>query len=109
MPFPVENIRKRCAEKGITLAELERRTGIGNGVIRRWEFSKGSPPVDRLNLIAEVLETTVAALQGIEKPAPIAGSGTNQDRLRSILNQLSDENLAKVLSYAEFLKGSERK
>ena len=110
MPFPVENIRKRCADKGITLAELERRTGIGNGVIRRWEFAKGSPPFDRLVRIALELETTVDALQGTEKPAPLIEGGSKWSILLSIFNQLSPSDQDQLLSLAErFEKDSERK
>jgi len=32
----VENIKKRCAERGISLARLEKETEIGNGVIGKW-------------------------------------------------------------------------
>ena len=109
MAFPVQNIRDACEKKGITLAELERKLGIGNGVIARWENAVRQPPVDRLLAIAEELETTLDALQGIEKPAPISESGSYQDRLLSILNRLSDTNQAQLLSYAEFLVESGRK
>lgn len=109
MAFPVQNIRDACEKQGLTLAELERRLGIGNGVIARWEKAKRQPPVDRLLAIAEELNTTLEALQGIEKPAPISESGSYQDRLLSILNQLSDTNQAQLLSYAEFLVESGRK
>mgnify|MGYP002515605954 CR=1 FL=1 len=40
MAFPVQNIRDACEKKGITLAELERKLGIGNGVIASWEKAK---------------------------------------------------------------------
>ena len=56
MPFPVDNIRRGCKAKGITLAELERKLKSGNGVIRRWENAKTSPPIDRLIEISDILE-----------------------------------------------------
>lgn len=59
MPFPVDNIRRLCALDGITLAELERELGIGNGVIARWEKKKTSPPYDRLKQIADRFGATV--------------------------------------------------
>ena len=40
MAFPVQNIRDACEKKGITLAGWERKLGIGNGVIARWEKAK---------------------------------------------------------------------
>ena len=79
MPYPVDNIRKGCKAKGITLAELERRLGIGNGVIARWETAKTYPPVDRLTAISKELDIPLEDLgkwdYKQEKPAPTNGNG----------------------------------
>ena len=76
MAFPVGNIRRYCKAKGITLAELERKLGIGNGVIARWEKAKASPPIDRLTAIAEELDTTIDELCKEEEiPASTKASG----------------------------------
>lgn len=68
MPFPVDNIRRGCKAKGMTLAELERKLKIGNGVIRRWENAKTSPPINRLLEISEILEIPLDELCGNENP-----------------------------------------
>ena len=70
MAFPVDNIRQACKRKGITLAQLERKIGIGNGVIARWETQEKSPPYDRLVKIAAALDTTVEELSQNTDPAP---------------------------------------
>lgn len=70
MSFPVWNIREVCAEKGITIAEVERALKIGNGVIAKWEFGKRYPPLDRIEAIADYLEVPVSRLTGIEKSSP---------------------------------------
>lgn len=57
----VDRIRGLCKKSGITLAELERRCGIGNGVIARW--GKSSPSYERLARVAKELETSVEYLQ----------------------------------------------
>ena len=44
-------IRQMCSDRNITIAELERETGIGNGVISRWDTL--NPRVDRLKLVAD--------------------------------------------------------
>lgn len=62
MPFPVNNIRRQCAINGITIAELERELGFGNGVIARWERNKAAPPYDRLKQIADRFGITVEEL-----------------------------------------------
>lgn len=53
----VENIRRLCKEKGITLWALERELGIGNGVIAKWSHS--SPRVDSLKKVADYFGCTV--------------------------------------------------
>ncbi len=56
----VENIKRLCSERGMTLASLEREVGIGNGVIARWE--SGSPRVDTLQKVADYFGVTVDAI-----------------------------------------------
>lgn len=66
----LENIRRKCAEHGITIAALERDTGIGNGVIARWQTS--SPRVDSLKKVADYFGVTVDELlttDANERPA----------------------------------------
>lgn len=52
-----ENIRALCKENGITLAELERTVGLGNGTIRRWDSK--SPRLDRVKLVADFFGVSV--------------------------------------------------
>lgn len=56
----VENIRRRCKEKGITLWALERELGIGNGVIAKWAHS--NPRIDLLKKVADYFSCTVDEL-----------------------------------------------
>lgn len=42
----VEKIKKLANERKITLAELERRTNLSNGTIRRWDDK--TPGVDKV-------------------------------------------------------------
>jgi transcriptional regulator with XRE-family HTH domain len=53
----VDNIQRLCREKGTTLCEVERKTGLGNGVIARWKDS--NPRVDRLAAVAEYFGVTL--------------------------------------------------
>ncbi len=53
----LKNIRRRCEEKNITIKALETATGIGNGVIARWE--NGRPRVDLLKRVADYFDCTV--------------------------------------------------
>lgn len=58
----VERIKKLCEEKKITIAELERKTGISNGQVRKWD--KTTPGSDKLTLIADYFDVSVDYLLG---------------------------------------------
>lgn len=53
----VEKIRSLCRERGISLWNLERELGIGNGIIARWETS--SPRVENVKKVADYFGVTV--------------------------------------------------
>ena len=56
----LSNIVKLCEKKGISLAKLEKETGISNGTIGRW--GESSPTVENVRKVAEFFDTTVDAL-----------------------------------------------
>lgn len=53
----VGNISELCKSNCLTVAELERKIGLGNGVIRRW--NEMNPRVDRLKLVADYFGVTI--------------------------------------------------
>lgn len=57
----VDVIKNKAAEMGLTLAALERRADLANGVIGRWETSKGAN-VDTLKRVADVLKCSLDEL-----------------------------------------------
>ena len=56
----LENIRRLCSEKPVSIAKLERETGIGNGTINRWD--KVSPSIDNVQKVANYFGVSVDAL-----------------------------------------------
>ena len=56
----LENIIKLCKGKGISIAKLERETGISNGTIARWGTS--SPKVENLKAVADFLGVSMDSL-----------------------------------------------
>lgn len=56
----IDNVKALCEKRGITVAELERKTGTGNGVIGRWDES--SPRVATLQKVAEYFGVTLDEL-----------------------------------------------
>ena len=70
-----DNISRLCKEKGISIAKLEKESGLGNATIRGWASS--SPRVENLQAVAKVLECTVDELLK-------EGGGVNQKGLHNI-------------------------
>ena len=56
----VENIKRLCEEHHTSLWALEKATGIGNGVIARWD--KATPRIDGLQKVANYFRVTVDEL-----------------------------------------------
>lgn len=96
----VQRIKELCKDKGITVAELERKCGIGNGIIARWKTSK--PSYERLAKVASALETSVEYLQTgeaqKEPPQPEAETVDPLDQeIFDRIKRLSAEDKVKVL------------
>lgn len=51
------NISRLCQKEGISIAKLEKQTGLGNATIRGWFTS--SPTVDKLKLVADYFGVTI--------------------------------------------------
>lgn len=56
----VRNIRSLCEKNGITIAELERTLGFGNGTVARWDDCL--PSVARVKSVADFFDVTVDQL-----------------------------------------------
>ena len=55
-----DNIKAIADKKGLTIAEIEKKAKIGNGIIGKWRESK--PNVDSLVKVAQVLNVSVNTL-----------------------------------------------
>lgn len=58
----VERIKNLCNEKKITIAEVERKVGISNGQIRRWDTS--SPKIENVEKVANYFDVSTDYLLG---------------------------------------------
>ena len=52
-----ERIKAEADRRGITIADLEKKSGLGNGVIGGWRTA--SPNARKLEAVADKLEVTV--------------------------------------------------
>lgn len=57
-----EIIKAMCEKQGISVAELERRAGLGNGAVGKWNDDKSKPNFESLEKVAAALGVSVAAL-----------------------------------------------
>ena len=51
-----------CGKSGISIARLERETGLGNGTVRRWK--QASPGTGNLKKVADYFGVTLDDLLG---------------------------------------------
>ncbi|MEW4223996.1 MULTISPECIES: helix-turn-helix domain-containing protein [Rossellomorea] len=58
----VKRIKELCDEKKITFAEVERKIGISNGQIRRWD--KVSPKSENVQKVADYFDVSTDYLLG---------------------------------------------
>jgi len=49
-----------CGKNGISIARLERETGLGNGTIRRWK--QGNPGAENLKRVARYFQVSMDEL-----------------------------------------------
>ena len=60
----LENIKKLCASRNISLSALEKTLGFGNSTIAKW--ANCSPTVKKLSLVADYFGVSVDSL--LQKP-----------------------------------------
>lgn len=60
----LENIKKLCTSRNISLSALEKTLGFGNSTIAKW--ANCSPTVEKLSLVADYFGVSVDSL--LQKP-----------------------------------------
>ena len=49
-----QNVSRYCSDNGISIADFEKKCGIGNGTIGRWKDDNSKPTVATLEKIRDV-------------------------------------------------------
>lgn len=73
-----DRIKIKADEKNISIKALERKVGLGNGIIKRWE--KTSPQCNKLEKVANYLQVSIEWLI----------TGKENDHLSDEENQIID-------------------
>ena len=63
----VENIRRICREKGVSIMQMESDLGFSAGLVSRWSKTKTCPSFDKIVDIMAYLDITFDELMGNEK------------------------------------------
>lgn len=102
----VEKIKKLCDEQNITFAELERRIGISNGQIRRWD--KVSPKNDNLLKVAEHFNVSLDYLNNRTKIRSVVDQNCEEKETHTIAAHIKDDvtedEMNDIKNFIEFLK-----
>ncbi|UUY79097.1 helix-turn-helix transcriptional regulator [Staphylococcus saprophyticus] len=94
-----EKIKKMCNEEGISIAHLERETGISNGQIKRW--AKSSPSVENLKKVAKYFNVSLEFLaDDTTEPSDIEMSQDIRIMQRAAQN-MSEEDRKKAIKVFE--------
>lgn len=56
----LENIRRKCKERGVTVAEVEKACGLSSGAICKWNES--SPTLSKIKPVADYFACTIDEL-----------------------------------------------
>jgi len=77
-------IRELCTERNVTIQELEKKCGLGNGSVKRWEIGS-SPTLKAMIAISDFFNVSIDYL---------AGSTTEQSKLEEWNKRYNVERLA---------------
>ncbi|WP_262430842.1 helix-turn-helix domain-containing protein [Paratissierella segnis] len=97
----LDRIKLLAAKQDMTVAEVERKADIGNGVAARW--NKSTPTADKLQRVADVLGTSMEYLllgeeSGENEKAKILAREANDltdvqlDLIRSMIKEFERKN-----------------
>lgn len=100
-----------CVEKGLTPSGAAAKIGFNRASVTVWKNNGTAPKQELLVKIADFFQVSTDYLLGLEKekaPAETGGRGMDDDALKFALwgdcADISDEDLADVLRYAQFVR-----
>lgn len=101
----VEKIRELCKKKGISISKLERETGLGNGIIGKWEKFGREPKFIHIKAIADYFGVPVSYLTGEEQKEklPALGGELTPERQEAwnLISQMNDKDFKKFMKMAK--------
>lgn len=90
-------IKLLCRQGGITVAELERRSGLSHSTIARWD--RNAPSIDKVAAVADFFQISVDELIGRHTPE----ISEADRRVLDLLHRLNEDGQAAALAMLQGL------
>lgn len=101
----VQNILNIAKEQGYTNKQLCELLGKNPSYISDWKSGKSKPKADEIILLAKKFNVSADDLLGSKKAAPQEQPlNEKQETVLRLSEQLTDEDLKKLIDYAELLR-----
>ena len=98
------NVKEIAKNKSITIAQIERDTGIAANTMRKW--AAHSPSIDKVWILSNYLDCSVDEILGIKKE-PADGELDEQIiQMVRILSSLPEDKLQRVRDFLAGISGS---
>lgn len=98
----VNRIRVLCRSKNTSITKIEEELRFANGTIGKWKNGKRMPPLEKVILIADRLDTTPEyILRGEQKEKPAseeAGFNPTLEDWLNAIDRMSREEMRAVMS-----------
>lgn len=85
-------IKELADQKKVTFAEIERKVGISNGQIRRWDTS--SPKIENIQKVADYFDVSTDYLLGRSSNISIDGTVQEENLSSQIMFRMNTEGLS---------------
>lgn len=100
-----ERLTKALKDKGITAAELSKRTGLAKSTISRYLKGNSVPKQDQAIAMSKVLNVSPAWLMGYDVPSEAIDFSilSEKNQILGIFERMSADQRKSLINYAEFL------
>lgn len=103
-------IKRLRLKKGLTLEQVANYVGVGKSTVRKWETGMiANMKRDKIASLAEVLDTTPSFLMGWTEDDTFTKQQARDIVDALPLDLLTDDELEKLVEYAEFLVSQRKK
>lgn len=101
-----EDLKREMDRRGLTAADLARRSGINKGTLYHYLRGDYVPKMERVATIAQALNVSPADLCGLGNEEPV--TDTVRDQLISKIREMDDQTVEALNALADQIIGRRR-